>query len=64
MDEVGILAIDDIVRGVSTTDGELVVLTLQAGLSIIDIAFTASKAAELIAVLARALEQAAKNRML
>jgi hypothetical protein len=64
MSEEAILAIDDIVRGVSTTDGALVVLTLQAGLNYIDIALTASKAAELIAIVTRALDQAAQNRML
>jgi hypothetical protein len=63
MSEEAILAIDDIVRGVSTTDGAFVVLTLQAGLNLIDIAFTASKAAELVGTLARALDQAAQNRM-
>jgi hypothetical protein len=47
----------------STTDGALVVLTLQAGLNLIDIAFTAPKAAELVGILARALDQAAQNRM-
>jgi hypothetical protein len=62
MDRPPALVIDDIVGSAVTIDGAIVLISLNAAGYLIDLAFPAAKAEELVTVLAGALEKAARNR--
>jgi hypothetical protein len=61
MDRPPALVIDDIVGSAVTIDGAIVLISLNAAGYLIDLAFPAAKAEELVTVLAGALEKAARN---
>jgi hypothetical protein len=62
MDGPAALVIDDIVGSAITIDGAIVLISLGAGGQMIDLAFPAAKAEELVTLLTEAVMKAARNR--